>query len=673
MEKQDPFIGNPPWIELRWKDKPERGDNPKTENIDGKTSYPLNFQKVELLSPKNKTASKTEQMQLQFASNPSNNYPSWKNLLFYGDNLSLIDHLLKGFEIEDQFYHLKNQIKLIYIDPPFATGLNFHYKIKSISKGNHGQEIDADTASPILEHLAYRDSWEGKSDDERLSTFLSFIYHRLLLMKQLLSDDGTIYIHLDYRTVHYVKIMMDEIFGRNNFRNEIIWCYTGPSRSSQDFPDKHDTILRYTKSDQYTFNSHDIKIPYVKRDTGKTQGIFKKRALLDESGKIPEDWWSDLTPVARLHKTELLNYPTQKPESLMARIILASSNPGDIVADFFCGSGSFAAAAEKLNRRWITSDISTYSILLSQNRLLSLSQSKALKSNTSASTYDKPTNPFYCVWTKSPLQKILITDTDYIQFSIQLYGAKAFTQEDPYLHARIDPKTILSVMAIHHPLTIEELEKLIAHLKTTQTLTKDNTIVVLLWKGIEHNLLPYFKSHGFHNSIRMIQMPTLSKIEEIISSYASNLLVADLIETGKPLPQEMIKQMRYPLPTTIELFLNEQRIEIGTPKLRLNNPISLKIKEFWIDLNGGNKKAIRDGRLDEIPSTSQPLINFWMIDWNYNSVVHRYTTIKTDNQRDNTDFLIAQHQYDHPGQYTIAVVIVDTIGNAYPFSLNIEI
>ncbi len=115
--------------------------------------------------------------------------------------------------------------------------------------------------------------------------------------------------------VHYVKLMMDEIFGRENFRNEIVWCYTGPSRQTKDFPDKHDVILRYSKTDHYIFNSDDVRVPYVKLDTGKTHGIFKERAILDERGKVPEDFWIDITPVARLHATELTGFPTQNQKN----------------------------------------------------------------------------------------------------------------------------------------------------------------------------------------------------------------------------------------------------------------------------------------------------------------------------------------------------------------------
>ncbi|MBM3253949.1 MAG: site-specific DNA-methyltransferase [Candidatus Omnitrophica bacterium] len=228
----------------------------------------------------------------------------------------------------------------------------------------------------MIEEKAYRDTW-GRG----LDSYLQMMYDRLVLMRELLADNGSIYVHLDWHVGHYVKIIMDEIFGKENCRNEIIWCYTGPSRQSKDFPDKHDVILRYTKSENYIFNIDILRVPYKKSSlaTGRTTLTGRKDdeylLELDKRGKLPEDWWADIATIGYKH-SEILDFPTQKPEALLERIIKASSNDGDLVADLFCGSGTTLAVAEKLGRRWIGADLSKFAIHTTRKRLLDISGCK---------------------------------------------------------------------------------------------------------------------------------------------------------------------------------------------------------------------------------------------------------------------------------------------------------
>ena len=157
---------------------------------------------------------------------------------------------------------------------------------------------------------------------------------------------------------------MDDIFGVENFRNEIVWCYTGPSRQIKDFPDKHDTILRYSKTGNYKFNANDIRVPYKKSNiaTGRTSAVGRAEdkylLQLDKKGKLPEDWWADIATIGYKH-SEIVGFPTQKPEALLRRIIKASSNEGDLVLDPFCGCGTTVIVASKLNRQFIGIDIDT--------------------------------------------------------------------------------------------------------------------------------------------------------------------------------------------------------------------------------------------------------------------------------------------------------------------------
>jgi site-specific DNA-methyltransferase (adenine-specific) len=254
--------------------------------------------------------------------------------LFLGDNLGVMAALLPEYE---------GCIDLIYADPPFLT--NKHYPAR-IGRGE-------DSRRPLDWQLAegYGDRWEDMDD------YLNFLYPRLALMARLLSPRGTLYLHLDWHADACARLLLDELFGREHLLNEIIWTYHGPSPIRSAFNRKHDTILVYTKSDKYTFNADAVREPYhpntVKTFGSSAKAGFGKVPNL-ERGKVPEDWWY-FPVVARLHN-ERTGYPTQKPEALIQRMLLASSNPGDLVADFFCGSGTFPLVAARQGRRFLACD-----------------------------------------------------------------------------------------------------------------------------------------------------------------------------------------------------------------------------------------------------------------------------------------------------------------------------
>jgi DNA modification methylase len=271
-----------------------------------------------------------------------------ENRLVLGDNLMVMSALLPEF---------RNKINLIYADPPFFT--NRHYPMR-IGKGE-------DSRRPQEWQLAegYPDHWPD------IDSYLDMLYPRLKLMYELLSPTGTLYLHLDWHASAFARLLLDEIFGSERLLNEIVWVYHGPSPIRSAFNRKHDTILVYTKSEQYTFNADAVRQPYdpstVKTFASSSKAGFGKVPNLAR-GKVPEDWWY-FPVVARLH-SERSGYPTQKPEGLLERIILASSNPGDRVADFFCGSGTTAVVATKLGRRFIASDVSFRAVHTSRLRLV---------------------------------------------------------------------------------------------------------------------------------------------------------------------------------------------------------------------------------------------------------------------------------------------------------------
>lgn len=270
-----------------------------------------------------------------------------ENRLILGDNFKVMSTLLEDYE---------GRIDLIYADPPFFTNRNYRTRV------GRGE----DSRRPQEWQLAegYPDHWTD------IEAYLDMLYPRLALTYQLLAPTGTLYLHLDWHANHYARLLLDEIFGPERLLNEIVWVYHGPSPIRSAFNRKHDTILAYTKSDEYTFNVDDVREPYnentVKTFKSSRKAGFGKVPNL-ERGKVPEDWWY-FPVVARLH-SERTGYPTQKPEALLERIILASSNPGGMVADFFCGSGTTPVVAARLGRKFIANDGKWRAVHTTRSRL----------------------------------------------------------------------------------------------------------------------------------------------------------------------------------------------------------------------------------------------------------------------------------------------------------------
>ncbi|HHY0582381.1 site-specific DNA-methyltransferase [Vibrio alginolyticus] len=271
----------------------------------------------------------------------------WINKIFWGDNLQVMSHLLKEF---------RGKVDLIYIDPPFDSKIDYKKEVK-LKSG----KVKTDTNS--FEEKQYSDIW---SNDE----YLQFMYERLIMMKELLSKKGSIFLHCDWHKSHHLRCIMDEVFGSDNFVNEIIWCYYGPgSPGMRQFNRKHDNIFWYSKSKgEWTFNDEDIRIAHNEKTSGNFKAGLKGSGFIDgkyqlAEGKIPEDYWqfaiAGRYPNDGVKRT---GYPTEKPFPLLERIIKAASNPGDIVFDCFMGSGVTAMSALKLGRRFIGADINSTSI-----------------------------------------------------------------------------------------------------------------------------------------------------------------------------------------------------------------------------------------------------------------------------------------------------------------------
>ncbi|MBL6934694.1 MAG: site-specific DNA-methyltransferase [Alphaproteobacteria bacterium] len=291
----------------------------------------------------------------------------WTNKLIWGDNKLILSSLKNGpmrEEIEAQ-----GGLKLIYIDPPFDVGADFSMDI----------DIGDDTFTKkpnILEEIAYRDTW-GQGTD----SFIAMIFERLILMRDLLAEDGSIYVHCDWRVHAYIRIVLDEVFGRDFFKNEIIWHYRRWPAKAPIFQRSHDTIFWFGKTEMTIWNQQfqELSEATLKRFGGKkVRGETTKVVLEEESAGAPmRDVW-DVKHVLGANP-ENIGYPTQKPEALLKRIIQASSNEGDLVADFFCGSGTTAAVAEKLGRKWIVSDLGKFGIHTTRKRMIGVQRSLKAK------------------------------------------------------------------------------------------------------------------------------------------------------------------------------------------------------------------------------------------------------------------------------------------------------
>ncbi len=281
---------------------------------------------------------------------------NWMNKIYWGDNLQVMSHLLKD---------CRGKIDLIYIDPPFDTKADYKKKIKVRGLGKAENDISS------FEEKQYGDIWTNDA-------YLQFMYERLLLMRELLSDGGSIFLHCDWHKSHHLRCLMDEVFGVDHFINEIAWCYYGPgSPGMRQFNRKHDNILWYSKTrGVWKFNADAVRIPHDEKTTENfKQGLRGSGFVAGDyhlaEGKIPEDWWK-MAIAGRYPNDGMkrVGYPTEKPFKLIERIIEAASDAGDIVADFFMGSGVTQMCAMKSGRKFVGADINLGSIQATTKRLI---------------------------------------------------------------------------------------------------------------------------------------------------------------------------------------------------------------------------------------------------------------------------------------------------------------
>lgn len=288
----------------------------------------------------------------------------WANRLIYGDNLLAMAALLAG---DEHTPSLRGQVDLIYIDPPFDSKADYRTKVTLPG-------VELEQKPTVIEQFAYSDTW-----NDGTASYLAMITPRLILMRELLADTGSIYVHLDWHVGHYVKLVMDEVFGKDNFQNELIWHFPSMSATRSTFPRKHNGIFFYKKGTTAYFDADAVRVPYEEASIKVMQagyggglgtgGVSVRQAYGNSDGKIPDSVWR-IPHVSS--GSENVEYATQKPGALLERIIKASSKEDMLVADFFGGSGTTAAVAEKLGRRWITTDLGKPACMIMRKRLIDL-------------------------------------------------------------------------------------------------------------------------------------------------------------------------------------------------------------------------------------------------------------------------------------------------------------
>jgi len=536
----------------------------------------------------------------------------WKNRLIWGDNLLIMGSLLKEYA---------GKVNLIYIDPPFATGDDFSFTVNigdpASAKASDGQASVEITKEPsVLEVKAYRDTW-GKG----MQSYLQMMYDRLVLMKELLADNGSIYVHLDCHVEQYVKVMMDEIFGRDNFVNEIIWAYTGPRKSGNYFPRKHDNILLYSKTDKCKFNPVYISHKSGLHNIGQVFSSEEEREEavreLEAKGKQVEDWWIDIWATER-YRSELVGYETQKPVALLERIIQSSSSEGDLVADFFAGSGTTGAAAEKLGRRWIMSDLGRFAIHTARKRLLDMSAKPFVVQNLGK--YERHR------WVQLNGRY-----KNYLKFILELYHAEpieGFTN----LHGKKD-KAFVRIGAVDAPVTLSEIREALSECKEN----KIKSLAVLGWEW-EMGLHDLVKEEAERYGVKLstFQIP-----REVMELNVSDPKVKEDIH-----------------------FYELAYLEVG-PKTE-GKRVAITLKDFIIP----NPELLPEEVKDKVKNWSD-FIDYWAVDWMFNQ--HEEQTEEDDtfhnmNQRYRTRKepkleLAMDYEYKKSGKYNILVKVIDIFGN----------
>ncbi len=515
----------------------------------------------------------------------------WINKIFWGDNLQVMAYLLREY---------RGKIKLIYIDPPFDSKADYKKTIKL-----RGESIKNDQNT--FEEKQYSDIWNN-------GEYIQFMYERLILLRELLSDDGTIYLHCDWHKVHHLRCIMDEIFGSNNFMNEVIWYYRRWNIAGSSFASNHDNILVYNKcKGKHTYNQ--LYIPKSEKSSaqGKSwQSIIgedgvRRSILTDVPTKgvpMPDTWEiSMINPVA----IERLDYPTQKPEALLERILNTSTNPGDLVFDCFMGSGTTQAVAMKLGRKFIGTDINLGAIQTTTKRLLKIREEEKEKENlyTSLEIYNVNNYDFF----RNPIQAK--------ELLLEAYEVEKFDNGSIFDGQK--EGRMIKIMPTNRITTKGDLKSIVSNLnyKLYDQKRSENPI-----KPVD-NLT--FICMGHESDLK-------ASFEEQVYPYKIDLKVIDVLKDRTDINFERESEV------DIEIKENKLIINNFYPKTLLN-----KLGE-----EAGN---IEDWRV---------LVDSILIDWNYDGAILEPSVFDIPDKKE-----IVKGEYLIPEDYgTIRIKITDLLSNS---------
>jgi len=594
--------------------------------------------------------------------------PDWRNRLIWGDKKYVLPALLEEFA---------GQVNLIYIDPPFNVGADFSF-IATIPDGPDSDEdgTASFTKEPsVIEQKAYRDTW-GRG----LDSYLQWFYETAVLLHELLAVDGSIYVHLDWHIGHYAKAVLDEIFGKDNFKNEIVWKRSLPHNDPKRYGSIHDILLFYVKSSSaYTFNQQFTGLSEKYKESHYTQVDEKGRRYqltsLSASGSGPprkfgdkilqppkgthwrysqekidelmkegrivftgggtpryirymdemrgpalQSIWTDVNPV-NSQAEERLDYATQKPEALLERIIRASSNEGDLVLDCFCGSGTTAAVTEKLNRRWIACDLGRFAIHTTRKRLLSIDNVRPFVVQN-LGKYERQT------WQAAEFgAQAEARIRAYRQFILDLYHARAISGYT-WLHG-VKAGRMVYVGSVDSPVSVGDVTNVVTEFRRAIGTGKDapatNGIDVLGWDfAFEINEVAKQQAAQANVNVRFFRIP-----RDVMDKRA--------VEQGD-----------------VKFFeLAALQVDVRQSK----RGVTLTLTDFVIppdDVPQDVQRAIKHW---------SQWIDYWAVDWDHkgDNFHNQWQTYRTRKSADLQKSAI--HTYDAPGEYMVGVKVIDILGN----------
>ena len=577
----------------------------------------------------------------------------WRNKLIWGDNLLVMGSLLEKFA---------GKIDLIYIDPPFATGADFSFTTEI---GESGEEVTKEQS--VIEEKAYRDTWASG-----YPSYLDMIRSRLLLLRDLLSARGSIYVHCDWRMAGMLRLLCDEVFGAECFQNEIAWCYREAINSTKRWNRKHDSILFYSREpDGFCFNPDAVLQPH-------SEATVKKYKYTDEKGRYrlmgrgivgspiqsardvapewerthPElvyrqylragtyavDYW--MIDVINQASNERVGYATQKPEELLARILKASSNPGDLVADFFCGSGTTLAVAEKLGRRWIGCDLGRWAIHVTRKRLLGIENCKPFEV-LNLGKYERQywQGVTFGEAKDKPLAERALYE--YLAFILKLYGAQPVAGM-AHLHGK-KGKALVHIGAVDAPVTIDEVNQAIDECVAL----KQTELHVLGWEW-EMGLA------GPNNDVRKG-----SPMHEIAKHKGVKLLLLQI-------PREVMEQQ------SVEKG-DVRFFELAYFEVRITQPEQRAVQVELVDFATPNADLIPEDVRSKIKKWSD-YIDYWAVDWNFqnDTFMQGWVAYRTRKER-KLPLVSDPHTYEKPGKYRILVKVIDIFGNDTSQAFDVEV